>query len=219
MHQSCRILRLLISIVCVMLASPSCSDGESPPPPPPQESASAPKAAPPSTDSPDKLFAELGAAYADAAKVLKGFYDGGGKDAQAWATAFSLECRRLSLIARANAMLAAHPDWKDTSRQWFDRTVKPSYARFSDQAKRFNSVMMSKSKSEQGEIDAGDRFAKLLHEASRLLAVSDPAAQARMDLLRSDDSDARRQDVTKSEETWSTFKERLGLPASEYRIR
>lgn len=214
MHQSCCVLRLLISVVCVILASPSCSDGE--PPPPPPASASVPKTAPPSTDSPDKLFAELGAAYADAAKALKGFYDGGGKDAQAWATAFSLECRRLSLIARANAMLAAHPDWKDTSRQWFDRNVKPSYARFADQAKRFNSVMISTSKSKQGDVDAGDRFAKLQEEASKLLATSDPAAQARMDLLRSGDADARRQDVTKSAGTWSTFKERLGLPASEY---
>lgn len=214
MHQSCCVLRLLISVVCVILASPSCSDGE--PPPPPPASASVPKTAPPSTDSPDKLFAELGAAYADAAKALKGFYDGGGKDAQAWATAFSLECRRLSLIARANAMLAAHPDWKDTSRQWFDRNVKPSYARFADQAKRFNSVMISTSKSKQGDVDAGDRFAKLQEEASKLLATSDPTAQARMDLLRSGDADARRQDVTKSAGTWSTFKERLGLPASEY---
>ena len=209
-----RFLSPILGIACVMLAAPACSDEEAPPPPP--ASASVPKTAPPSTDSPDKLFAELGAAYADAAKALKGFYDGGGKDAQAWATAFSLECRRLSLIARANAMLAAHPDWKDTSRQWFDRTVKPSYARFADQAKRFNSVMISTSKSKQGDVDAGDRFAKLQEEASKLLAASDPTAQARMDLLRSGDADARRQDVTKSTGTWSTFKERLGLPASEY---
>lgn len=216
MHQSCRVARLLLGITCVALTALSCSEEE--PPPPPPASASVPKAAPSSTDSPDKLFAELGAAYADAAKVLKGFYDGGGKDAQAWATTFSLECRRLSLIARANAMLAAHPDWKDTSRQWFDRTVKQPYARYADQAKRFNSVMMSASKSKQGDIDAGDRFATLENEASKLLGTSDPAAQARMDLLRTADPEARRREMTKSAETWGTFKEQLALPSGEYKV-
>jgi hypothetical protein len=97
-------------------------------------------------------------------------------------------------------MLAAHPDWKDPSRQWFDRTVKQSYARFADQAKRFDSVMLGTSKSKQGGTEAGNRFAKLQQEASKILAASDPAAQARYRLLGGNTADSRAE-LLKSMET------------------
>lgn len=184
---------------------------------PPAPAASVAPAAPAPSDSPDKLYAELAKCYGDAATVLAGYYDGNGTDPEARAKAFSLEMKRLDLVMRSNAMLAANPSWKDSCRQWFDQTVTAQYARFAKQRARHKAALSPKAGSSTAELDAAlGRFKATEEEASKVLARIDPAAQSRFDLRRSNDIAAKRQEQQQAEEAWKTFRDGLGLPESDY---
>jgi len=201
---------LMIGVVITLLACPACSE-EDPPPPPVQAPTKA--ADPVSIDSPDKLFPELGEAYAECAKVLKRFYDSGGQDAPAWADAFTLECKQLSLIVRSNAMLAAHPEWKDISRQWYDSSVKQAAAGYRKQATRFSEVMGNKSRTRKGEQEAAERFNTMNQKASEYLASIDPSMKAKFDqqYLAGPASSATRQEANKAR---TIFAQHLGLQSN-----
>jgi len=173
------------------------------------------KAADPvSIDSPDKLFPELGEAYAECAKVLKRFYDSGGQDAPAWADAFTLECKQLSLIVRSNAMLAAHPEWKDISRQWYDSSVKQAAAGYRKQAKRFlelSAAWGTKSRTRKGDEEAGERFHALNQKASEYLASIDPSMRAKFDQQYLAGPEASRAARQEANEARTIFAQHLGL--------
>jgi hypothetical protein len=169
------------------------------------------------SDSPDKLYPELARNDADAAAALKGFCDAGANDAQAWAKLKSLESKRIALVGRSSAMLAAHPEWKEVSRQWFDRTARSDYLNYALNANCPREVISAnKTESMTARQEKLDRFTEMQREASKVLATMDPDAKARLDALLSTDFAAKRRERDRADEAWKRFKESLGLADAEY---
>ena len=206
----------LHSLALLAAASTLAGCAQESPKPDPAPAAAAP-VAPVASDSPDKLYPELARNYADAAAALKGFCEGGLTDAQAWAKVKSLESKRIALVGRSSAMLAAHPEWKEVSRQWFDRTARSDYLNYALNANCPREVISAnKTESMTARQDKLDRFNEMQQEASKLLATTDPDAKARLDAVLSRDLTASRRERDRAEDAWKRFKESLGLADAEY---
>lgn len=102
----------------------------------------APAASVAPTDSPDKLFPELAKAYETASAQATAYVKSGSTDAEFFKQSSHGEIARFRLWQRASAMLTAHPEWKETTIQWFERTAKPKMLTYNrqmmDVAKQMN---------------------------------------------------------------------------------
>lgn len=161
--------------LCVLVSAitvSGCSEEEAPPAPtaPVQSKAPAPPA---STDTPDKIFPELGENFSRAAVVVQRDCDSKWTDPAAAGEAASLSYQRSLLVRRANAMLAANPTWKETSRQWFDRTTLKAYERY---ARAWNCYLKMPG-SEEGS-EERRRQEQVAAATDAWVAEHDPAAHA-----------------------------------------
>jgi hypothetical protein len=185
---------LLVPVASLALLAAGCGGEEAEPAAPAATAAaaSAPAPASASADTPDKVFPQLGASYKEAVAAMDALEAAGANGAAEFAKVMSLESRRQQLVRKAIAMMEAHPEWKDLSKQWYDRTMKAEYASY-----------CTRVESMKGR---GDLLASLQEPAMKLLRSSDPKAAGAIERRLANPA------VMQQESTeWHKFLSSLGL--------
>lgn len=203
-----------LCVLVLALTVSGCSEEQAPPAPAAPVTSAAP-APPASTDTPDQLFPELGKNFGRSAVMWQRVKDSNATDPIAWGEVHSLQHQRSLLIGRANAMLTAHPNWKDSSRQWFDRTTLDGYERHVRAVAGWLKVVTPG----DAGTDVGRQQEKAFDDARAWLAKHDPAALPNMVPGPAADKAEHQAWVdrnTRMNAAWKALRDQLGLEGKSF---